>query len=46
MNKIALAALSVLGLVLGTLDFAAPAHAATYYYSMSRGHDTNDGGGN
>ena len=31
MNKIAFAALVVLGLVLGTLNFAAPAHAANYY---------------
>lgn len=44
MNKIAFAALVVLGLVLGTLNFAAPAHAANYYYGISRAHDTNDGG--
>ena len=37
MNKIAFAALVVLGLVLGTLNFAAPAHAANYYYGMSSG---------
>ena len=45
MKKIALAALAVLGIVLGTVNFAAPAHAATYYYGMSRAHDTTDGGG-
>lgn len=31
MQKIAFAALAVLGLVLGTVNFAAPAHAANYY---------------
>ena len=42
---IAFAALAVLGIVLGTVNFAAPAHAATYYYGKSSlGHDTNDGG--
>jgi hypothetical protein len=46
MRTIAFAAIAVLGLVLGTLNFAAPAHAANYYYGMSRAHDTTDGGGN
>ncbi len=46
MKTIAFAALAVLGLVLGTVNFAAPAHAANYYYGMSSGHDTTDGGGN
>jgi hypothetical protein len=36
MKTIAFAALAVLGLVLGTLSFAAPVHAANYYYGMSR----------
>jgi hypothetical protein len=45
MKTIAFAALAVLGLVLGTVNFAAPAHAANYYYGMSRAHDTNDGSG-
>ena len=40
MKTIAFAALAVLGLVLGTLSFAAPAHAANYYYGMSWAHDT------
>jgi hypothetical protein len=46
MKKIALAALAVLGIALGAVNFAAPAHAANYYYGMSRAHDTNDGGSN
>ena len=46
MNTIAFAALAVLGLVLGTVNFATPAHAANYYYGMSQAHDTNDGNGN
>jgi hypothetical protein len=46
MKTIAFAALAVLGLVLGTLSFAAPVHAANYYYGMSRAHGTTDGGGN
>ena len=37
MKTIAFAALAVLGLVLGTLSFAAPVHAANYYYGMSSG---------
>jgi hypothetical protein len=45
MNTIAFAAMAVLGLVLGTVNFAAPAHAANYYYGMSQARDTNDGGG-
>ena len=35
MKTIAFAALAVLGLALGTVNFAAPAHAANYYYGMS-----------
>jgi hypothetical protein len=45
MKTIAFAALAVLGLVLGTINFVAPAHAANYYYGMSQAHDTNDGAG-
>jgi hypothetical protein len=46
MKKIAIAALAVLGLVLGTVNFATPAHAANYYYGMSQSNDRNGGGGN
>ena len=46
MKTIAFAALAVLDLVLGTLNFAAPAHAATYYYGMTQSNNGNgDGGG-
>jgi hypothetical protein len=47
MKKLAFAALAVLGIVLGTVPFAAPAHA--YYYGMSGGSAQqfqNDGGNN
>jgi hypothetical protein len=47
MKKIAFAVLAVLGIVLGTVHFAAPAHA--YYYGMSGGSAQqfqNDGGNN
>ena len=37
MKTIAFAALAVLGLVLGTLSFAAPVHAANYYYGIESG---------
>jgi hypothetical protein len=45
MKKIAFAALAVLGIALGAVNFAAPAHA--YYYGMSSGaqQNQNDGGG-
>jgi hypothetical protein len=45
MKKIALATLAVLGIVLGTVNLAAPAHA--FYYGMSGGAaqpNQNDGG--
>ena len=45
MKKIAFVALAVLGLVLGTVNFAAPAHA--FYYGVSGGAaqpNQNDGG--
>jgi hypothetical protein len=44
MKKIAFAALAMLGIVLGTVNFAAPAHA--YFYGMSGGAaqpNQNDG---
>jgi hypothetical protein len=45
MKKIAFAALAVLGIALGAVNFAAPAHA--YYYGMSGAaqQNQNDGGG-
>jgi hypothetical protein len=43
MKKIALAALAVLGIVLGTVNFAAPAHA---YYSVGGGASQENQGGN
>ena len=46
MRKIAFAALAVLGIAVGAVNFAAPAHA--YYYGMSSGAGQqyqNDGGG-
>ena len=46
MKMIALAALAVLGIALGAVNFAAPAHAATYYYGMTYSNDANSGGGN
>jgi hypothetical protein len=46
MKKIALAALAVLGIALGAVNFAAPAHAANYYYGMSQSNDGSGGGGN
>jgi hypothetical protein len=45
MKTIAFAALAVLGLALGTVNFAAPAHAANYYYGMSQSNDGKNGGG-
>jgi hypothetical protein len=48
MKKIAFAALAVLGLVLGTVNFAALAHAATYNYGTGGGaaqQNQNDGTG-
>ena len=40
------AAIAVLGLVLGTLNFGAPADAATSYYGMTQSNNGNgDGGG-
>jgi hypothetical protein len=44
MTKIAFAALAVLGIVLGTVHFAAPAHAD--YYGMSGGSSQPNQGGN
>jgi hypothetical protein len=43
MKTIAFAALAVLGIVLGTVHFAAPAHA--YYYGMSGGASQENQGG-
>ena len=43
MKKIALAALAVLGIVLGTVNFAAPAHADYYAAGASQ---ENQGGNN
>jgi hypothetical protein len=46
MKKIAFAALAVLGIALGAVNFATPAHA--YFYGMSSGaaqQNQNDGGG-
>ena len=44
MRNIAFAALAMLGIALGALSFAAPAHA--YYYGMSQPNpNQNDGAG-
>ena len=44
MKKIAFAALAALGIALGTVNFAVPAHA--YYYGVSQSNpNQNDGGG-
>ena len=45
MKAIAFAALAVLGLVVGIANLASPAHAATYYFAMSRSNDGKNGGG-
>jgi hypothetical protein len=45
MKTIAFVALAILGLVVGTANLASPAHAATYYFAMSRSNDGNNGGG-
>ena len=44
MKKIAFAALAVLGIVLGTVKFAAPAHA--YFYFSGGTSQENQGGNN
>jgi hypothetical protein len=44
MKKIAFAALAVLGVALGAVNFAVPAHA--YYYGMSGGAQPNQNDGN
>jgi hypothetical protein len=45
MKKIAFAAIAVLGIALGTINLVSPAHAATYYFAMSRSNDGNGSGG-
>ena len=45
MKTIVFVALAVLGLVLGTANLVSPAHAATYYFAMSRSNDGNGSGG-